>query len=155
MKLWQKIGILTLIVALIFGARVYFVWKARQDPGVIGKRDQPKPLTQDQLAVVMQYYFASFDQAKQLEGKNVWIKAGYSLPYYPYADGKVEFAKRAGDLASAEKLSISKLIKAMPPAKEDDRVPHGDRQYFVVFTFAGPDAKPGAFAAPIGFTQGG
>ena len=154
MKLWQKIAILTLIVALIFGARVYFVWKARQDPGIVAKRAaQAKPLTMDQLAVITQYYFASFDQAKQLEGKNVWIKAGYSLPYYPYSGGHIEFAKHLGELPAAEKLSISKLIKVVPPAKEDDRVPHGDRQYFAVFTFAGPDAKPGTFAAPIGFVQ--
>ncbi len=69
---------------LIGAARVYFVWKARQDPGIVARRGaEQKPLTQDELAVVMQYYFASFDQAKQLEGKTVWIKAGYSLPLLP------------------------------------------------------------------------
>jgi hypothetical protein len=155
MKAWQKIVLLTLGVALFAGARVYFVWKSRQDPGVIGQRGpEEKPLTQDQLAVVMQYFFTSFDQAKKLEGMNVWVKAGYSLPYYPYADGRVQFTKRVGELPAAEKLSISKLIKAVAPAKEDNRVPHGSRQYFVVFTIAGPDAKPGVFAAPIGYAEG-
>src|ERR1700679_3509120 len=135
MKFWQKIAVFTLIVALIAGARVYFVWKARQDPGLVARRAaEAKPLSQDELAVVMQYFYASFDQAKQLEGKNVWIKAGYSLPYYPYVGGQVQFAKRVGDLPSAEKLAISKLIKVVAPAKEDDRVPHGTRQYFAVFT---------------------
>jgi hypothetical protein len=154
MKLWQKISLLTLAVLLIAGARVYFVWKARQDPGVFRKGPAPKPLTQDELAVMTQYYFASFDQAKQLEGKPVWIKAGYSLPYYPYAGGKVEFAKRAGVLPGAEKLSVSKLIKAVAPAKEDNRVPHGTKQYFIVFTIDGPDPQSGTFAAPIGFADG-
>jgi len=154
MKLWQKVAAITLAIVLIAGLRVYFVWKARQDPGIIRHGAETKPPTQDELAVIMQYYFASFDQARQLEGKDVWIKAGYSLPYYPYADGKVEFAKRQGELPSAEKLSISKLIKAVAPAKEDNRVPHGSHQYFAVFKLAGPDAKPGVFAAPIGFAQG-
>lgn len=155
MKLWQKIALMTLAVFLIAGARVYFVWKARQDPGVIKKSPEEKPLTQDELAVMTQYYFASFDQAKQqLEGKPVWIKAGYSLAYYPYAGGTVQFAKRAGVLPGAEKLSVSKLIKAVAPAKEDNRIEHGSKQYFIVFTIDGPDAQPGAFAAPIGFAQG-
>lgn len=155
MKLWQKIVLITLAVFLIAGARVYFVWKARQDPGVFKKGPEAKPLTQDELAVMTQYYFASFDQAKQqLEGKPVWIKAGYSLAYYPYAGGAVQFAKRAGVLPGAEKLSVSKLIKAVAPAKEDNRIEHGTKQYFVVFTIDGPDPQPGTFAAPIGFAQG-
>jgi hypothetical protein len=155
MKLWQKIALMTLAVFLIAGARVYFVWKARQDPGVFKKGPEAKPLTQDELAVITQYYFASFDQAKQqLEGKPVWIKAGYSLAYYPYTGGAVQFAKRAGVLPGDEKLSVSKLIKAVTPAKEDNRVEHGTRQYFIVFTIDGPDPQPGTFAAPIGFAQG-
>jgi hypothetical protein len=154
MKLWQKISLITLAVVLIAGARIYFVWKARQDPGVFKKGPEARPLTQDELAVMTQYYFASFDQARQLEGKPVWIKAGYSLPYYPYTGGKVEFSKRAGLLPGAEKLSVSKIIKAVAPAKEDNRVPHGTKQYFIVFTIDGPDSQPGTFAAPIGFADG-
>lgn len=156
MKLWQKLTLLTLAMVLIAGARFYFVWKSRQDPGVIARRgDAPKPPTQDELAVMTQHFFATFDQAKQLEGTNVWIKAGYSLPYYPYAVGHVEFSKRVGDLPSAERLSISKLIKAAAPAKENNRVPHGSRQYFAVFTLAGnPDGNAGVFAAPIGYAEG-
>jgi hypothetical protein len=156
MKLWQKLALMTLVVVLIGSARFYFVWKSRQSPGVIATQgEKVKPLTQDELAVVTEYYFASFDQAKRLEGKPVWIKAGYSLPYYPYAGGQVQFGRRAGELPSAEKLSISKLIKAVAPAKEDNRVPHGTRQYFAVFTLDGNvDAKPGTFAAPIGYADG-
>jgi len=156
MKLWQKLALLTLVVVLIVSARVYFVWKSRQDPGVIANKGaEAKPLTQDELAVVTEYDFASFDQAKRLEGKPVWIKAGYSLPYYPFAGGQVQFGKRVGELPSAEKLSIPKLIKAVAPAKEDNRVPHGTRQYFAVFTLDGnADAKQGTFAAPIGYAEG-
>jgi hypothetical protein len=161
MKLWQKLALVTLVMALIVGARFYFVWKSRQDPGVTAtKGAETRRPTNDELAVITQYFFASFDQARQLEGKSVWIKAGYSLPYYPYTGGQVQFSKPAGDLPSAEKLTISKLIKAVPPATEDDRVPHGTRQYFAVFTVDGTlgnagDAKPGVYVAPIGYADGG
>ena len=156
MKVWQKLGLITLIALLIGGTYVFFVMRARQNPGAIAQKEaQTKPLTQDELAVVKQYYFATFDQAKQLEGTNVWIKAGYSLPYYPYVDGRVQFAKRIGELPSAEKLAISKLTMAVAPAKEDNRVPHGSRQYFAVFKLPNqPGIKPDVFAAPIGYSQG-
>ena len=154
MKLWQKAGLVTLAVFLILGIRIYFVWKQRQNPGVVANQPAPRHLSQDELAVIRQFYFATFDQARQLEGTTVWVKAGYSLPYYPYEGGKVDFAKRVGELPSAEKLAISKLIKAIAPPKENNRVPHGSRQYFAVFTVTGPDAKPGTYAAPIGFAQG-
>ncbi len=57
MKTWQKLALGTLVVVAIGGARVYFVNKARQDPGVIGKKTEKK-LSQDDLAVITQYYFA-------------------------------------------------------------------------------------------------
>jgi hypothetical protein len=157
MKTWQKVGLLTLFAVLICGARVYFVWKSRQDPGVmVRKGDEPRQLSKDELVVMKLLYLNSFSDAKdQLEGKPVWIKAGYSLPYYPYTGGQVQFSKRVGVLPSAEKLEITKLVKAVAPAKEDNRVPHGSRQYFAVFTMPGKgDAKPGEFAAAIGFAQG-
>lgn len=150
MKTSHKVALGTLVVLLILGVRVYFVYKARQDPGVAVKNPQPK-LSSDDLAVVKELYLSTFEDAKQLEGKPVWVRAGYSLPYYPYTGDKVQFAKRVGLLPAAEKLSIVKLIKAVAPPKEDDRVPHGTKQYFAVFTLTD---KPGAFATPIGDIDG-
>ena len=153
MKTWQKVLIPTLLVVLIAGGRLFFVWKARQDPGVTppGHGEVARALTTDELAVVRQMIFATFDQARDLEGKPVWIKAGYSLPYYPFAGGHVVFAKRVGVLPAAEKLAVTKLVKAVAPAGEDNRVPHGSRQYFAIFTLG---ESPGLFAAPIGYAEG-
>jgi hypothetical protein len=155
MKTWQKIVIPLLVASLVAGIYLFFVFKARRDSDkALSKPAEEKPISADDLAYLKQYLFATFDQAKQLEGMTVWVKAGYSLPYYPYTGGQVEFSKRVGELPSAQELHISRLIKAVVPAKEDDRVQHGTRQYFAVFTLAGPDAKPGTFAAPIGFQKG-
>jgi hypothetical protein len=155
MNNWRAMLLPTLVVLLAAGIYVFVIHEKRKDPGIAAKQQPEERLhTSDELAFVKKRYFASFDQAKDLEGKSVWIKAGYALPYYPYAGGAVQFSKRAGVLPAAEKLSITKLIKASAPAKEDDRVPHGTRQYFVVFTLAGPDAKPSTYAAAIGDSQG-
>ena len=153
MKTWQKVGLLTLAVVLFAGVRFYFVWKSRQDPGVVVQKGEPtRPMTKDELADVKLLFLTTYDSAKQLEGMTVWMKAGYSLPYYPFAGGRVDFPKRVGLLPAAEKLQISKLLKAVAPAKENNRIPHGTRQYFVVFTLAN---KTGTFAAPIGAIDSG
>jgi hypothetical protein len=157
MKTWQKIVVPVLICLVICGAYLLYVWKSRQDPGVIGKKsgETEQRYTADELVTMKEHYFPSFNDARDLEGKNVWMKSGYSLAYYPYVGGQVQFAKRVGLLPSAEKLAIQKLVKASAPAKEDNRVPHGSKQYFAVFSLAGnADEKPGLFAAPIGYVEG-
>jgi hypothetical protein len=154
MSNWRMILLPTLVVIVAAAIYVFVIHEKRKDPGVVRQPEADKPLSGDELAYVKKNLFATFDQAKALEGTNVWIKAGYAIPYYLYAGGTIQFTKRAGLLPAAEKLSISKLIKATPPAKEDDRVPHGSRQYFAVFTITGPDPKPGTYAAAIGYQQG-
>jgi hypothetical protein len=71
-------------------------------------------------------------------------------------DGRVEFSKRVGLLPAAEKLDVAKMVKAVVPAKIEDRVPHGTKQYLVIFSLTGMDGKPvsGLFAAPIGYFEG-
>ncbi len=79
MKNWQMVGLMLLATIAIGGIYLFFVFQARKDPGVIAKRQaqaEPK-YTQDELAVVKMLYLPSFDDAKQLEGKPLWIKAGY------------------------------------------------------------------------------
>ena len=153
MKGWQKGALITLAMVLIAGGYLFYVFKSRQNPGAaITHGEQPRQLSSDDLAVVKLLYLPSFSDAKdQLEGKPLWIKAGYSLPYYPYSGEKVQFAKRVGVLPSAEKLSVVKLVKAVAPPKEENRIPHGARQYFAVFTL---DGNPDQFAAPIGYAEG-
>jgi hypothetical protein len=154
MKLWQRVAIPTLVAVLIAGVYLFFVFKARRDSSIATHQEAARPVNMDDLAVVRQYIFASFDAAKLLEGMTVWVKAGYSLPYYPFAGGQVQFSKRVGELPAAEELHISKLVKAVVPANESNRVPHGGRQYFAVFTIGGPDTRAGTFAAPIGYAEG-
>jgi len=81
MKTWQKLVLVTLLMVVILGARVYFVWKERQDPGVIGRQAEagPRP-TQDELAYVKLMLINSFTMAKQLEGTTVWIKLDIRCP---------------------------------------------------------------------------
>lgn len=151
MKNWQKIGILFLVTVAIGGSYLFYVWKQRQNPGIIPGTDANQSLSQDDLAVVRELPMAHFDDLKDLEGKRVWMKNGYTMPYFPYAAGQVQFSKRVGLVLPAQPLDVKKFIKLAVPATVDDSLEHGARQVFAVFEMPG---KVGVFATPIGAIQG-
>ncbi len=151
MKLWQKISVATLLVAAIFGIRVYFVWKERHEPVVVKNQRQDRPLTDDDVVQPRKLYIDDLKSAKTLIGKTIWIQAGYELDYYPYSSHSVVFAHKAGVLPSIQAMDIKDVVLAKAPAGLVSRVPHGDKQVYAVFTMPG-DAKQ--YATAIGYEQG-
>jgi hypothetical protein len=73
------------------------------------------------------------------------------MPYYPFAAGHVDFARRVGLIPATQRLEIKKIVKAAAPAKEDDGIAHGSRQAIAVFALPGSE---GLFATPIGVIEG-
>jgi hypothetical protein len=150
-KNWQKILIPTLITLSIAAIYLFIVWRHRQNPGVAGEQQPQQKLTADDVAVVRMEFPQHFDDLKDLEGKPVWMKNGYSMPYYPYAGGRVEFGKPVGLIPPDQRLEVRKAIKAVAPADVSDNIEHGTRQAMLVFTLPG---GPQEFATPAGFLDG-
>jgi hypothetical protein len=151
MKTWKFVLVTSLITLTIGGIYLLVVFKHRQNPGVQTQSAPDQNLTPDDVAIVRQMFMTSFDDAVKLEGTSVWMKNGYTIPYYPYEGGHVVFAKKIGLIPSAQKLDIKKVIKAAVPANEDDGIDHGSRQVFAVFTLPGSTDMD---ATPIGVIQG-
>jgi len=151
MKTWQKFLIITLVTLAAGGTYLLVVWRHRQNPGVTGGQTPEQHLSADDVAVVRMEFPMHFDDVKQLEGKSVWMKNGYSMPFYPFAGGRVEFARPAGLIPAAQRLDIKKAIKAAAPASTHDNIEHGDRQVLVVFTLP---QQTDSYATPVGFVQG-
>ena len=149
MKTWQKTLILFGITFLIGGIYLFIVFNHRQQPGVASK--QPPPLTADQVAIVRMEFPQHFEDVKDLEGKSLWMKSGYSMPYYPYTGGRVQFSKQVALIPPNQRLDVKKVIKTVVPASIHDNIEHGDRQVLVVFAL--PDGKD-LFATPVGFMTG-
>lgn len=141
------------IVLVIGGTYLFIVFKKRQDPGVVG-RQQEQHLTADQVAVVRMEFPQHFDDVKDLEGKSVWMKSGYSMPYFPFTGGRVVFTKPAGLIPPDQRLDVKKVVKAVAPAAVHDNIEHGDHQAMLVFTLGdAPNAKD-QYATPVGFMDG-
>ena len=150
MKTWQKILIPTVLTLAIGGIYLAITFHQRSKPGV--NQTQPEQqLSADDLAVVRMEFPQHFDDIKDLEGKSVWMKNGYSMPCYPYTAGRVEWATSVGLIPPNQRLDIKKAIKASVPAKVDDSIDHGSQQALVVFTLPG---QKGEYATPVGAMQG-
>lgn len=152
MKVGQKWALVTAVVLLAFGIRLFLLWRARSAPGV---EKQPayveRALTADDVVQPRKLYIDSLKSARELNGKTVWMQAGYQLPYFVAAGKRADLRRRAGLLPSVERLVIEDVVEQDVPASVNDRFPAG-RQYFVLFTRTG-DAK--RYAAPVGATEDG
>ena len=151
MKTWKFILVTTLISLAIGGIYLLVVWEHRRTPGVQTQNNPEQGRTLDDVAIVRLMFMTSFDDAVKLQGTSVWMKNGYTMPYYPYEGGRVVFAKKLGLIPSAQRLDIKKAIKVVPPAQEDDGIDHGGRQVFAVFSLPGSTDLD---ATPIGVIQG-
>jgi len=152
LKTWQKVLIPTLITLIIGGIYLLIVWKQRQNPGVAGQNQPTQKLTADDVAVVRMEFAQHFEDTQELEGKRVWMKNGYSMPYFPYAAGRVKFTKPVGLIPSDQRLDVKKIIKTVAPAAVQDNIAHGTRQAMAVFAL--PGGKD-LFATPIGYLGAG
>ena len=152
MKTWQKVLIPTLITLLIGGVYLLWVWKQRQNPGVIGQPSADAvPRSLDDVAVVRFLAPAHFDDVTPLAGTSVWMRNGYAIPYFASTGGRADFSKRMGLIPAAQQLEIQRIVKQAAPANLDDGMPHGSRQAFAIFKL--PGGKD-LFATPIGQIDG-
>ena len=152
MKVWKIIVIPTLVTLVIGSIYLLWVWKQRQNPGVVGQNDASQTLSQDDLAVVRSFSPAHFEDTLRLQGTTVWMKNGYTMAYFKYDGGHVDFGKRVGVIPSLEQLAIKKIVKASAPANVDDGISHGSRQAFAVFALPG---SPDLYATAIGVMDSG
>lgn len=151
MKNWQKALIITLITLTIGGIYLFVVFEQRRNPGVNSQNTQQQTESPDDVAEVRMMFPTSFDDALKLQNTTVWMKNGYTMPYFPYEGGRIVFAKPAGVIPSAQLLDIKKVIKAAAPAQVDDGISHGTRQVFAVFALAGGTSL---YATAIGAIDG-
>ena len=151
MKAWRFIAVSLVITLAIGGIYLLSVFKHRQNPGVIGQQDTSQNPTMDDVAVVRLEFPQHFEDVLNLQGKSVWMKNGYTMPYFAYTGGKVDFAKRIGLIPAAQRLDVKKVIKASVPAKVDDGIEHGTKQAIAVFALPGQEDL---LATPIGVMDG-
>jgi hypothetical protein len=151
MKNWQIISAITLLVLAIAAWRILSYEHERNSPGVVAQKPATQELTEDQLTFVRKMLIDSKKSARVLTGKSVWMKTGYTVPYYPYRSHSISFSHQTGWLPPAQELQVKDFVEAVTPADWNSSVPRGPKNAFVVFTEPGRD---GEFAAPVATLDG-
>jgi hypothetical protein len=151
MKTWKAMLITLLITLAIGGIYLLTVWRHRQDPGVAARNAARQTLSKDDLVVMREFFMSTFEATQRLEGTTVWMKNGYTMPYFAYTNGHVVFSKQMGVVSAAQRMDVKKIVKAAVPASVEDKMEHGSRQAFAVFALPGEAAL---YAMPIGYMQG-
>lgn len=151
MKMWHAIAGLTLVVLLIAGWRIAVYERERNAPAVNPHQVAQRQLTDDEMVVPKRMFIDSVKSARELNGKSVWMKTGYTLSYYPYRTGRIDFAHEAGRLPPAQELQVKDFIQATAPPDWVSSIPRGPKNAFVVFTEPG---RTGEFAAPVATLDG-
>jgi hypothetical protein len=152
MKTWQKIGVLTLLVLLIAGTRLYFVWRARNVPMVVEKKSYQEWVpTTDEIVPIRKMYIDDMKSARTLIGKPVWIKSGFQMPYFPYTGSHVDFSHRISVLPSTQKLEIQDVVQQVAPLEVQDQIPHGTKQILAVFK---KNNDPKQYGLAVGYAKG-
>lgn len=151
MRTWQKAGIITLISLSIGGIYLFTVFEHRKNPGVVPENSRQPSESADDLAVIRAKFPTYFDDVLKLQNTSVWMKNGYTMPYFAYKSGHIDFNQSQGKIPTAQRLDIRKVIKAAAPASVDDGISHGSRQVFAIFNLPG-DTK--VYATAIGVIDG-
>lgn len=137
MKTWKMVLISTLITLFIGGIYLFSVWRQRQNPGGISHPEAGDTLSKDDLVVMRAFFPAHYADLQRLEGTTVWMKNGYTMPYFPYVDGQIRFGRQVGLIPAAQRIDVKKIIKASVPTNVDDGIEHGTQQAFAVFALPG------------------
>ena len=151
MKTWQKLALIVVPAILIAAIGIWRIHVVRNRPGVPPPHSQERSLSDEEMVVPRKLYIDDLKSARDLIGKTVWIQAGYELGYYPFTAHHVDFVHTAGVLPSVQPMVIRDIVTQKVPAGAEDRIAHGDRQAFAVFTLPGDDKE---YATAIGTIQG-
>lgn len=144
------LGAVVLLGAAVGGELLWLHHRNAEDQKVSPKQStyQADP---DDLVFLKREHPMSLKDEKDLKGKTLWVSAGGQMDFYPYNGHAVDYAKIAGVLLGAEKITVRDAVEQKAPKAAAFRIPQGDRQVLLVFQKPG-DAQE--YAVPVGYLQG-
>ncbi len=135
---------------------IWIIHRQRSAPAQVPQQPQEAYITAEEAVYPRKMYIDSVKSAKALDGKTVWMQAGYEVKYFPYRDHRVDYEHAVGVLPSLEKLQVQDIVTARRPGDVGTMIPPGDRQVLAVFTLPEKTVagKAETYATPIGYLQG-
>jgi hypothetical protein len=101
------------IAILLASIRVFFIYSGRHEATNVTTSNQPllrREMQADDYVVPSRSHAYDLESAKELVGKQVWVKDIKEWPYYRYDGRKGDLAKAAGTLTPLDHYQIDSVI---------------------------------------------
>jgi hypothetical protein len=148
----KLLAVFTVILLAALGVRIYLIHRERVEANKPAAEAAAPSYTEDQLVLPRRLHQADLKDAKDLNGKRVWVWAAGQLNAYPATPARMDYTHPGPLLLGAEPLEVVNFIEGKAPASAYSRVPKGDAQVFMLFhRKADPDKLWGT---PVGYREG-
>jgi hypothetical protein len=144
----------TLVAVLAIGGELAYLHYERSKDEASYKAPERAAMADDDLVFLKHMRPSSMADLKDIYGATIWVSAGGQMEYYPLTGKAAQYAKPAGTLLGAQKMKVVGAIEQVAPKAATYRIPGGDKQVLLVFTF--PDDVADAtkeYAVPVGYRE--
>lgn len=141
----------SVLLVVLVAVRLYLIWRTRQEdakPAAVVETSY----TDDQMILPRKLHQTDLKDARELNGKRVWVFAAGQFNAYPATPSRIDYAHPGPLLLGAEPLDIVDFIEQKAPDAVYSRVPKGDKQ--VVMLFHRKDDPEKLWGTPVGDKEG-
>ena len=142
----------TALLLIAVAVRVYLIHRERTEADKPAAAAAAPDYTDDQMILPRHLHQTDVKDAKELNGKRVWVFAADQLNAFPATPTHMDYAHPGPLLLGAEPLDVVNFIEGKAPASAFSRVPKGDGQVFMLFHRATDPAK--LWGTPVGYKDG-
>ena len=144
-------AIFTLILVVAVAIRIGLIWHERQQANKPVVAETPS-YTEDQMVLPRRIHQTDVKDARELDGKRIWVYAAGQLNAYPATPTHVDYAHPGPLLLGAEPIDVVNFIEGKAPASAYSRIPKGDGQVFMLFHL--PSQRTKLWGTPVGYKDG-
>ena len=145
-------AIFTAILLIAVGVRIFFIWQSRREANRPAVAAEGPSYTQDQLVLPRRLHQTDPKDARELNGKPLWVFAAGQLNAFPATRTHMDYAHPGPLLLGAEPLIVDDFYVQTAPASAFTRVPKGDAQVVMLFHRASDPGK--LLGTPVGYREG-
>jgi hypothetical protein len=142
----------TAILLIAVGVRIYLIHRERVEADKPAAAAAAPDYTDDQMVLPRRLHQMDMGDARQLNGKRIWVWAAGQLNAYPATPSHIDYAHPGPLLLGAQPLDVVNFIEGKAPASAYSRIPKGDAQ--VIMLFHRQDDPTKLWGTPVGTREG-
>jgi hypothetical protein len=142
----------TAILIIAVGVRVFLIYRANQEAAKPAVAAAEPSYTDDQMVLPRHLHQMDMKDARELNGKRIWVFAAGQLNAYPATPTHMDYMHPGPLLLGAQPLDVVNFIEGKKPDAPYSRIPAGDAQVFMLFHRADDPTK--LWGTPVGYREG-